>query len=554
MSRRLAVVLVATGSFVYASPALAGSASAPRASDFEQALQPHFFRSGAAPRSGVIATRGRFDLVGLKWRSAQRVRAQIRVRSTGGAWSPWTAMVDDAGAGRDTEPVWTGRADALQLRLNRMPRGLRAHFVRVSRAPEAAAARPARLRARARAAARAGVPTIIPRAAWGADACPPRATPSYGEVQVGFVHHTVSANHYGPQDSAAMVLAICRYHRNSNGWNDIGYNFLVDRYGQVFEGRAGGVDQPVIGAQAQGYNAVSTGIANIGTFTSSGQTPAAVQAMAQLLAWKLSLHGVPVTGQVTVTSNGGASNRYPQGKDVTFERISGHRDADATECPGDALYAQLGEIRAQAAALAPQYGGPTSGGLTLDAGDRSLSFGQPAQLSGRLTADGGDGLGGVKVSLQIAGSKGFFTTRSTTTAADGAWSVALATSYSRTLRAVARSASGSLVTSRQLRVGVAPRLRLRSRSHVIARRAFTVKGSARPRVGRITLVLQRNSAGTMRTILRRRVPVRGGRYAVTLRLRESGLHRLRAVFVGDAHNSSARTGYVYVRARHRSRG
>ena len=116
-------------------------------------------------------------------------------------------------------------------------------------------------------------------------------------MQLGFVHHTVNANDYAPQDSAAIVLSICRYHRNENGWRDIGYNFLVDRYGQIFEGREGGIDQPVIGAQAQGYNGVSTGVANLGTFSQAPQTAAGVQATAELLAWKLSLHGVPVAGR-----------------------------------------------------------------------------------------------------------------------------------------------------------------------------------------------------------------------------------------------------------------
>ena len=120
----------------------------------------------------------------------------------------------------------------------------------------------------------------MPRATWAGTKVPPRAPPTYGDVQVAFVHHTVTANDYGPAESAAIVLGIAKYHRDTNGWNDIGYNFLVDRYGQVFEGRAGGVDQAVVGAQAQGYNSHSTGVAVLGTYSSAADPEAALEAIA----------------------------------------------------------------------------------------------------------------------------------------------------------------------------------------------------------------------------------------------------------------------------------
>src|SRR5206468_10429247 len=129
---------------------------------------------------------------------------------------------------------------------------------------------------------------IITRPQWGGDSVPPRAAPEFGEVRAAFVHHTVNSNDYQPQDSAGIVLAIARYHRDTNGWNDIGYNFLVDRYGQVFEGRAGGIEAAVVGAQAQGYNAQSTGIACLGTFSTVAQSEAGIDALARLIGWKLS--------------------------------------------------------------------------------------------------------------------------------------------------------------------------------------------------------------------------------------------------------------------------
>jgi uncharacterized protein with LGFP repeats len=206
------------------------------------------------------------------------------------------------------------------------------------------------------------------------------------------VHHTVTANEYASVDSAGIVLGICRYHRDANGWNDIGYNFLVDRFGQVFEGRAGGVDQAVIGAQAQGYNSNSTGVAVIGTHEAVPVGDMTLGALAILIGWKLAIHAVTPTGQVTLTSAGGDVNRYPSGTPVVFERIAGHRDGDTTTCPGTALYAQLPALRVAAQRVAPSPAAapptppvvtPDAPVVTASAATRRIRAGSRILLSGR---------------------------------------------------------------------------------------------------------------------------------------------------------------------------
>ncbi|MDX6678976.1 MAG: hypothetical protein QOE31_3028, partial [Solirubrobacteraceae bacterium] len=251
----LALAVAAAGAWV-ASPALSTRPYVPRAVEFARAISASdgdavsVSVSGArgAWRSRVIRAPARFDLVGLSWRGGGHVDARIRVRdASSGAWSRWTAMADDHdGGGGGGEPVWAGGADALQLRLARHPRRLRAQFVNSTGSATLTARALTALRraahraftalagSDARAQSAAGAPPIVPREAWGADQCgPPRAPPSYGSVQLAFVHHTVDANDYGPQDSAAIVRAICRYHRVTKGWRDIGYNVLVDRYGLI---------------------------------------------------------------------------------------------------------------------------------------------------------------------------------------------------------------------------------------------------------------------------------------------------------------------------------
>jgi uncharacterized protein with LGFP repeats len=164
-------------------------------------------------------------------------------------------------------------------------------------------------------------------------------------VRAAIVHHTVTANEYSRAQVPAAILAVCRFHRNTNGWNDIGYNFVVDRFGQIWEGRAGGVDEAVMGSQAQGYNSQTTGIANLGEFTSVPQSDRAIGALARLIAWKLGNHGAPTYGTTSLTSAGGPSSRYSYGHTRRFRRIIGHRDTGRTACPGEQLYFQLAELR-----------------------------------------------------------------------------------------------------------------------------------------------------------------------------------------------------------------
>nr|MBA2637092.1 peptidoglycan recognition protein [Solirubrobacterales bacterium] len=332
----------------------AGAVASPgRASDFEDRVAlgaPERPRAVAVPGGPVITpvqrAPRRFDLLGLRWSDRRSVEIEVRTRRDGHRFGPWTHVEDaDAQPGR-SDPVWTGAADAYQLRLSRPPRGLRAHFVRVRGDPRA------RTAVAPRTVRQLGSPAIVPRSEWGGDQCAPRRAPATGRVDVAFVHHTVTAAEYGPQDSAAMVLAICRYHQGSNGWDDIGYNFLVDRFGRVFEGRAGGIDQAVVGAHTQGFNALSTGVANLGTFEAVEQTPEALASLSRLLAWKLHLHGTPVQGTVAATSRGGSHSRYPAGATATLQRISGHRDGGLTACPGAALYLQLPQLRTLAVAHA----------------------------------------------------------------------------------------------------------------------------------------------------------------------------------------------------------
>jgi hypothetical protein len=168
---------------------------------------------------------------------------------------------------------------------------------------------------------------IVPRSTWGGDlqwACP--GAPEYTYVANAIVHHTVNTNNYGPDDSVGLIRGIWAYHVQSLGYCDIAYNFLIDNYGVPFEGRLGGIDQPVLGAHSLGWNTGTTGIAVLGTFTSVSPSGATEGTLTDLIRWKFKVHGV---------------NPF----DDSGAHILGHRDTYATECPGQALYNDLPAIR-----------------------------------------------------------------------------------------------------------------------------------------------------------------------------------------------------------------
>jgi hypothetical protein len=339
-----------------------------------------FFAAPAAGFAGVSLTRrdvplhgGRtlagatpeFNLVGLHWRGTGTV--QFRTRTLAGRWSSWRIAdpeaedVPDAGT-RETRatqgwhlgnPYWTGPSDRIEYRLHGRVAQLRAYFVH---SPE--------VRIPLRRVAMAGSPPLLSRETWGANEAIRRAPPSYAQsLQYAVVHHTAGTNSYTAAQSAAIVRGIEVYHVKGNGWNDIGYNFLVDKYGQVFEGRYGGVDKPVIGAHAEGFNTGSVGVAVLGSYGSAAPPAAARTALANLLAWRLDFAHVDPLSTLTVTSGG--NPKFAAGVPVVLRAVSGHRDTGPTTCPGAALYAQLGAIARQVGAtgLPKLYTPVVRGGL-----------------------------------------------------------------------------------------------------------------------------------------------------------------------------------------------
>ncbi|MGW2540619.1 peptidoglycan recognition protein family protein [Kitasatospora sp. NPDC001574] len=321
-------------------------------------------------------TTPRFELLGVGWDgpASSLAGGTVRVRTRDAAtrvWSGWHELETDGEDGPDgaahgpdrlprgaTAPLWTGPSDGVAVEVLPgpvgLPAGLRVDLVDPGHGADSAAVRtlPAEPPGGGRRVGhQAPRPGIVTRAGWGADESIREAEFAYtGAVRVVFVHHTATATAYECADAPRVIRAIYQYHVQGNGWRDIGYNFLVDRCGTVYEGRAGGTDLPVHGAHTLGFNTDSAGVAAIGTFVTDVPPQPLLDGLAGISAWKLGLTDQDAAGRTQLVSGSNAS-RYPLGTRVGFDAVSGHRDGFNTECPGAALYPLLPDLRTRAAAL-----------------------------------------------------------------------------------------------------------------------------------------------------------------------------------------------------------
>ncbi|WP_166657897.1 N-acetylmuramoyl-L-alanine amidase [Actinokineospora alba] len=312
-------------------------------------------KSGKTTAPGVreVAPDGGFSMVGLKWSGAAPEVMEVRWR-TDGTWSDWQEN-EPAEGGRDgkpvvtTEPIWTGRADRVQVRATRA--GADATDALTVVAVDPGESPNDSLIASVNAVP--DRPTLVTRAQWGADESIMNWTPEYvDDIKGVTIHHTAQTNNYTCADSAAMVRSVYQFHTVAQGYGDIGYNVLVDKCGIFFEGRSGGQRYPVVAGHAYGFNRHTFGISIIGDHTTTPPTDVTLESVATMAAWKMGNGYIDPAGTITLTSGAGTDKaKYPIGKQATLPKIFGHRDVVFTECPGTTAYNKLDTIRARVTAL-----------------------------------------------------------------------------------------------------------------------------------------------------------------------------------------------------------
>lgn len=302
------------------------------------------------------------SMVAFTWSDEDTApRAQVRARRDG-AWTSWLSVppLVDIPDGEDTGPdrlrgtdlLWIGRADGVQIRIEgRRPRDLA--LVLLYPRPRSTDDLPLGYVGRPVTERSAGDspvprPDLVTRKEWGADESLRDGEPSYNRtLKQVHVHHTVNSNDYQRSDVPALIRGMYAYHTQTLGWSDIGYNFLVDRFGRAFVGRAGGPRRLVRGAHTLGFNAESTGVSAIGNYDTAQPTDPMLDAIAGIAAWKLAPFHRDPRGTIRVESEG--SDKFAAGRVVRLPVIDGHRDTNDTACPGQHLYDALPKVRRRTA-------------------------------------------------------------------------------------------------------------------------------------------------------------------------------------------------------------
>lgn len=321
-----------------------------------------------------------FSMVALTATDFTGTSARVRAQRSNGSWGPWYDVEAPDGVGEarattsGTEPVFVGATTTVQIALRRpagaavtqsvptaphdlgyrpvdsekpLGQSLKAVLITPPKAPADTQFQPP-----AAVSAPNQPPNIISRAQWGANESLRCGNPMFTSgVKAAIVHHTAGSNEYAPEDSAGIVRSIYEYHARELGWCDIAYNALVDKYGQVFEGRYGGMTRAVLGSHTGGFNSDTWGVAMLGDFDVEPPTPIELRTVGRLIGWRLSLDHVNPLGNTVLNSAGGDFTYFPDGAKVTLPTIFTHRDVGNTDCPGNAAYAALGELRNIAAAF-----------------------------------------------------------------------------------------------------------------------------------------------------------------------------------------------------------
>ncbi|MEX1047371.1 MAG: N-acetylmuramoyl-L-alanine amidase [Actinomycetota bacterium] len=309
-----------------------------------------------------------FDAVGVTWQQTGGGEIDARLRTRGEAGfgqsvemhadpthSPDPDTPDSAGAREGTPLLWTGGGRCVRFSLafdgEAELSNVKVFFVNSSGTadgPGTAPPEPLTAFGLEDAEALANEPKIITRKEWGAQEGLNNCDPYYSDaVRMAFVHHTVTPNGYSKGQADDFVRSIHAYHTRGQGWCDIAYNFLIDRYGRIYEGRKGGIELPVVGAAQQGFNDNAASVALIGNFLHHKVFAGALHALKDLLNWRLDVAHVDPTDRALMKSSGGPNTRYEKGDEVRLRTISGHRNTGFTSCPGTRLYRKLRSVRRQ---------------------------------------------------------------------------------------------------------------------------------------------------------------------------------------------------------------